>query len=195
MAVSKQKKVEILASLTEQIKNAKSVWFASSVWVTVKEFGDLRKKLREVDASYTLAKKTLIKKAVKDALGIDIDLAVLEWQIAIICSNDDPIAGLSKVNEFIKANPKEQKITWAASIFEGKFQDKKETETIASMPSKETLLSRLVGSMKSPISKLARFFDAAAKDIESNGKTKVWELEWKKEEVAEAPKAEETPAE
>jgi hypothetical protein len=41
------------------------------------------------------------------------------------------------------------------------------------MPSKETLLSRLVGSMKSPISKLARFFDAAAKDIESNGKTKV----------------------
>ena len=195
MAVSKQKKVEILASLTEQIKNAKSVWFASSVWVTVKEFGDLRKKLREVDASYTLAKKTLIKKAVKDALDIDIDLAVLEWQIAIICSNDDPIAGLSKVNEFIKANPKEQKITWAASIFERKFQDKKETETIASMPSRETLLSRLVGSMKSPISKLARFFDAAAKDIESNGKTKVWELEWKKEEVAEAPKAEETPAE
>ena len=51
MAVSKQKKVEILASLTEQIKNAKSVWFASSVWVTDKEFGDLRKKLREVDAS------------------------------------------------------------------------------------------------------------------------------------------------
>ena len=195
MAVSKQKKVEILASLTEQIKNAKSVWFASSVWVTVKEFGDLRKKLREVDASYTLAKKTLIKKAVKDALDIDIDLAVLEWQIAIICSNDDPIAGLSKVNEFIKANPKEQKITWAASIFEGKFQGKKETETIASMPSREPLLSRLVGSMKSPISKLARFFDAAAKDIDSNGKTKVWELEWKKEEVAEAPKAEETPAE
>ena len=128
-------------------------------------------------------------------MDIDIDLAVLEWQIAIICSNDDPIAGLSKVNEFIKANPKEQKITWAASIFEGKFQDKKETETIASMPSRETLLSRLVGSMKSPISKLARFFDAAAKDIDSNGKTKVWELEWKKEEVAEAPKAEETPAE
>ena len=127
MAVSKQKKVEILASLTEQIKNAKSVWFASSVWVTVKEFGDLRKKLREVDASYTLAKKTLIKKAVKDALDIDIDLAVLEWQIAIICSNDDPIAGLSKVNEFIKANPKEQKITFAAYIFEGKFKYKKKT--------------------------------------------------------------------
>ena len=109
MAVSKQKKVEILASLTEQIKNAKSVWFASSVWVTVKEFGDLRKKLREVDASYTLAKKTLIKKAVKDALDIDIDLAVLEWQIAIICSNDDPIAGLSKVNEFLKENFKTKK--------------------------------------------------------------------------------------
>jgi ribosomal protein L10 len=41
------------------------------------------------------------------------------------------------------------------------------------LPSRDTLLGRLVGSMKSPISALARFFDSAAKDLESNGKTKV----------------------
>jgi ribosomal protein L10 len=44
------------------------------------------------------------------------------------------------------------------------------------MPSKETLLGRLVGSMQSPIAGLARFFDAAAKDLEANGKSKVGEL-------------------
>lgn len=185
MAVSKQKKVEILASLVEQIKNAKSVWFASSKGVTVAEFADLRKKLREVDATYTLAKKTLIVKAVKEALDLDIDLADLEGQIGMVCSNGDAIAGLSKVNDFVKLNPKAPKMTWSASIFEGKYQAKAETEVIASMPSRETLLGRLVGSMKSPISKLARFFDAAAKDIESQGKTKVGELEGKKEEKAE----------
>ena len=195
MAVSKQKKAEILNSLIEQVKNAKSIWFASTKGVTVAEFADLRKKLREVGASYTLAKKTLIVKAVKEALDLDLNLADLEGQIGMVCSNDDAIAGLSKVNDFIKATEKEQKMTWSISIFEGKLQDKAETKVIASMPSRETLLSRLVGSMKSPISSLARFFDAAAKDIESNGKTKVWELEWKKEEVAEAPKAEEAPAE
>ena len=166
MAVSKQKKAEILNSLIEQVKNAKSIWFASTKGVTVAEFADLRKKLREVGASYTLAKKTLIVKAVKEAL--------------------------SKVNDFIKATEKEQKMTWSISIFEGKLQDKAETKVIASMPSRETLLSRLVGSMKSPISSLARFFDAAAKDIEAKGKTKVGELEWKKEEKATEA---ETPAE
>lgn len=192
MAVSKQKKAEILSSLVEQVKNAKSIWFASTKGVTVAEFADLRKKLREVWASYTLAKKTLIVKAVKEALDLDLNLADLEGQIGMVCSNDDAIAGLSKVNDFIKATEKEQKITWSISIFEGKLQDKAETKVIASMPSRETLLSRLVGSMKSPISSLARFFDAAAKDIEAKGKTKVGELEWKKEEKATEA---ETPAE
>lgn len=192
MAVSKQKKAEILSSLVEQVKNAKSIWFASTKGVTVAEFADLRKKLREVGASYTLAKKTLIVKAVKEALDLDLNLADLEGQIGMVCSNDDAIAGLSKVNDFIKATEKEQKMTWSISIFEGKLQDKAETKVIASMPSRETLLSRLVGSMKSPISSLARFFDAAAKDIEAKGKTKVGELEWKKEEKATEA---ETPAE
>lgn len=192
MAVSKQKKAEILNSLIEQVKNAKSIWFASTKGVTVAEFADLRKKLREVWASYTLAKKTLIVKAVKEALDLDLNLADLEGQIGMVCSNDDAIAGLSKVNDFIKATEKEQKMTWSISIFEGKLQDKAETKVIASMPSRETLLSRLVGSMKSPISSLARFFDAAAKDIEAKGKTKVGELEWKKEEKATEA---ETPAE
>ncbi len=192
MAVSKQKKAEILNSLIEQVKNAKSIWFASTKGVTVAEFADLRKKLREVGASYTLAKKTLIVKAVKEALDLDLNLADLEGQIGMVCSNDDAIAGLSKVNDFIKATEKEQKMTWSISIFEGKLQDKTETKVIASMPSRETLLSRLVGSMKSPISSLARFFDAAAKDIEAKGKTKVGELEWKKEEKATEA---ETPAE
>lgn len=192
MAVSKQKKAEILSSLVEQVKNAKSIWFASTKGVTVAEFADLRKKLREVWASYTLAKKTLIVKAVKEALDLDLNLADLEGQIGMVCSNDDAIAGLSKVNDFIKATEKEQKMTWSISIFEGKLQDKAETKVIASMPSRETLLSRLVGSMKSPISSLARFFDAAAKDIEAKGKTKVGELEWKKEEKATEA---ETPAE
>ena len=196
MAVSKQKKVEILASLVEQVKNAKSIWFASSSRVTVEEFSTLRKNLRDVDATYTLAKKTLIKRAIKEALDMDIDLADLEWQIGIICSNWDAIAWLAKVNDFIKANPKDPKIAWAASIFEGKFQTKDETKVLASMPSRETLLSRLVGSMKSPISSLARFFDAAAKDLEAQGKAKVSELKVEKApEVKEEPKKEEVKTE
>ena len=63
------------------------------------------------------------------------------------------------------------------------------------MPSRETLLGRLVGSMQSPLSALARFLDAAAKEVESSGKSKVGELEAKKTEEAPAIVVEEVVAE
>lgn len=196
MAVTRAKKEEILSQLIENIKNAKSIGFAQTNGMTVSEFSDLRKDLRTVNSTYNLAKKTLVRIAVKEALGLDLDLNLLPWQVWVVCSNDDAIAWLSKTNAFITKvyNKKEtvQKITWVASIFEGKINNLEETKVIASMPSRETLLGRLVWSMQSPIAGLARFFDAASKDLESKGKSKVWELEGKK---VEAPKVEEVKTE
>lgn len=181
MAVTKAKKSEILNDLVSELRQAKSVWFAQTHTMTVSEFSELRKDLRTVNTSYTLAKKTIIKIAVKEALWLDLDLDLLPWQIWVVVSKDDSIAGLSKTNDFInkKFNKKEkvQKISWAASIFEWEVKWLEDTKVIASMPSRETLLGRLVGSMMSPLSSMARFFDAAAKEIETQWKTKVWELQ------------------
>ncbi len=194
MAVTKQQKVEILAELTEKFKRAQSIGFATSNTMTVAEFGELRNSLREIDASYNLAKKTLIVKAVKDALNIDIDLSLLEGQIWVVCSYSDAVSWLGKVNDFI-TKTKGKKIDWSASIFEWAFKNLEETKEIAGMPSRETLLGRLVGSMQSPLSALARFLDAAAKEVESAGKSKVGELDGKKTEEAPATVAEEVVAE
>lgn len=206
MAVTRAKKSEILSTLIENIKNAKSIGFAQTNGLTVSEFSDLRADLRTVNTTYNLAKKTLVRIAVKEALGIDLDLALLPGQVWVICSNDDAVAWLSKTNAYItKAYNKKvqvQKISWVASIFEGKVNGLEETKVIASMPSRETLLSRLVGSMMSPLSGMARFLDAAAKELETQGKTKVGQLEGKKAETqkedaapSEAPIAVETPSE
>jgi len=102
MAITKGQKAEILADLTEKFKNATSIGFAATNTLTVAEFGDLRNALREVNASYTIAKKTLIKIALKDALGIEVDLSDLPGQIGAVCSNDDAVAGLGKVNDLVK---------------------------------------------------------------------------------------------
>ncbi len=190
MAVTKQQKVEILADLTAKFKEAKSIGFATSDTLTVAEFGDLRNSLREVDATYTLAKKTLMKIALKDALGIDVDLSDLPGQIGAVCSNDDAMAGLGKVNDLVK-KPKGAKITWALSIFEGELKNLEETKAIAGMPSRDTLLGRLVGSMQSPLSGLARFFDAAAKELETQGKETVGTLEGEAK-AEQAPAAEDS---
>ncbi len=198
MAVTKQQKAEILADLIAKFKEAKSIGFANTNTLTVEEFSNMRAKLREVNATYTLAKKTLIKKALQEALNIEVDLSDLPGQIGAVCSNEDSVSGLGKLNDFIKEiNGKKGdlgKMAWAVSVFEWELKDNAETKVVASMPSRETLLSRLVGSMKSPISGLARFFDSAAKELESTGKTKAGELEGKKEEVTEV-KTEEAPKE
>lgn len=203
MAVTKQQKADILADLTAKFKEAKSIGFAATDTLTVAEFGDLRNALREVDASYTIAKKTLIKIALKDALDIEVDLSDLPGQIGAVCSNEDAVAGLGKVNDLVKST-KGEKVQWAVSIFEGELKDNESTKAIAGMPSRETLLGRLVGSMQSPLSGLARFFDSAAKELDEKGVDVVGKLEGeaKTEEAApaeevkeEAPKAEEKAAE
>jgi large subunit ribosomal protein L10 len=194
MAVTKQQKADILTDLTEKFKNAQSIGFAATNTLTVAEFGDLRNSLREVNASYTIAKKTLIKIALKDALNIEVDLSDLPGQIGAVCSNDDAVAGLGKVNDLVKSTNGE-KVEWAVSIFEGELKDNESTKTIAGMPSRETLLGRLVGSMQSPLSGLARFFDAAAKELDEKGVDSVGKLEGeaKTEEAPAEEVKEETP--
>ncbi len=200
MAVTKAQKSEILKELKENFKKANSISFTSNSGLTVAEMSELRKSLREVSASFTLAKKTLIKLAMKEVHNVELNYDLLPWQIAVICSYDDAIAGMTKTNDFIKAKADrklgEIKITWSSSYFEGQVQDKVATKEIASMPSKETLLGRLVGSMQAPLSSLARFLDAASKKLTEEGKDTLGSVEVKKVEVkAETPKVEEVKVE
>ena len=175
MAITRQQKIKILEELTEKFKNAQSIGFAKTTQLSVSEFEKIRNSLREVDASYTIAKKTLIIKVIKDALNIDIHTDMLEWQIWVVCSYSDSVAWLWKIDQFIKES-KGKKMNWAASIFEWKLRNLEDTIEIAWIPSRDTLLGRLVGSMQSPLSALARFFDAAKNEIESSGKIKLSDI-------------------
>ena len=180
MALNKAQKTEVLNKLKNLITDAKSIGFTTNTGLTVEEITNLRSDLREVNSTFTLAKKTLIKLAFKDVYDVEISDDLLPNQIALVVSTEDAVSGLGKVNSFRKKV--ENKIEWTGSYFEGELKNAEETKVIASMPSKETLLGRMVGSLQSPLSSLARFFDAAAKDLKEKGKSKVWELKWDKTE-------------
>ena len=186
MALTRNKKEEILTALKEKLKVANSVGFTTNSALTVEEITNLRVNLREVNAEFHLAKKTLIKIAFKEIYNIEIDNELLPNQIALVLSNDDAVAGLGKVNDFMKkGQPGEEKMSWTGSYFEWEVKNAADTKEIAGMPSRETLLGRMIGSLMSPLSGMARFLDAAATEVESQWKEKLSQIEVKKEEKTE----------
>lgn len=104
MALTRTKKEEIVNNLKNILKDANSVGFTTNIGLTVEDVTTLRVQLREVDSTFVLAKKTLIKIAFKEVYGVEINEAALPNQIALVLSNDDAVAGLGKVNDFMKKN-------------------------------------------------------------------------------------------
>lgn len=190
MAVSKARKVEQVAQLEALIKDAKSIGFTSNQKITVAEVTAIKKELFAQNAVFITAKKTLIRIAFKNALNIDLDIDTLPGQVAMVVAKEDAIAPLGIVNKY--ANEKDwkkaQKLTFVGGYFEGKIVDAESIRKIASLPSREVLLAKLLGSMMSPLSGLARFFDAAKKDLETKNLSTIKDLEV-------PAKTEETPAE
>jgi large subunit ribosomal protein L10 len=176
MAVTKAKKAEQLLVLEAHLKAATSVAFTSNTKVTVLEISALKKDLRAENAIYLTAKKTLIRIAFKTVYGVDVDLATLPGQVGLVISKGDALTPFSVANKYATEWKKEQKMTFVAGYMEGRLMDATETAKLATLPSREVLLAKLLGSMMSPLSGLARFFDAAGKDLTAKSLTKVGDL-------------------
>lgn len=202
MAVTKARKSEQLTALEAHLKEAKSVAFTSNTKVTVLEVSALKKDLRAQNALYLTVKKTLIRIAFKNVHSVDIDLSTLPGQVALVIAKGDAVSPFGVTNKYVNEWKKEEKLVFVGGYMEGRLMDATETKKLATLPSREVLLAKLLGSMMSPLSGLARFFDAAKKDLEGKSLTKVGDLigsapAVKKEEpapsVVEAPKVEEAP--
>lgn len=194
MAVTKAKKSEQLAALEAHLKEAKSVTFTSNQKVTVLEVSALKRDLRAINASYVIVKKTLIRIAFKNVYSVDLDLATLPGQVAVVIAKGDAIAPLGVTNKYVNEWKKEEKMVFVGGYMEGRLMDATETRKLATLPSREVLLAKLLGSMMSPLSGLARFFDAAKKDLEAKSLTKVSDLIGSAPASVKEEKKEETPA-
>lgn len=149
MAVTKQKKEEVIAELVDLFKNSKSVVFSDYQGISVKDVQDLRRKLRENDSKFKVAKKTLIKLAAKDAGFPEIPEEALEGQVGVAFSMGDEIAAAKTLYDFSKSN---DAVKLLSAFMEGEALSKEQTLELARIPGKDELLAKMVGSMKSPIS-------------------------------------------
>lgn len=172
MAVSKARKEEQLVALEAHLKAATSVAFTSNTKVTVLEVSNLKKDLRAQNAILLTIKKTLIRIAFKNVYGADLNLDTLPGQVSLVIAKGDAIAPLGVANKYSKEWAKEEKMTFVGGYMDGRLMDGAETKKLATLPSREVLLAKLLGSMMSPLSGLARFFDAAGKDMTAKGLAK-----------------------
>ncbi|HCI03557.1 TPA: 50S ribosomal protein L10 [Candidatus Peribacteria bacterium] len=153
MALSKDKKKEIFEKLETILKNAKSVVFVNFHGLGVAETTAMRSELAEQDVSYTVAKKTLVKRALSGA-KVPGDMPELSGELALVyTSGDDEISPARGIHTFVKKH--KDSISILGGIFEGSFIGKEAMTDIALIPSLETLRAQFVNIINSPIQGLA----------------------------------------
>ncbi|MCD7750201.1 MAG: 50S ribosomal protein L10 [Lachnospiraceae bacterium] len=157
-------KQPIVAEISETVKDAQSVVLVDYLGLTVEQDTQLRKKLREENVSYKVYKNTLMNFAFKDT-DFEQLAPYLNGPSAIAVSTTDATAPARVITDFVKAN-KLTNFEIKAGVVEGKVYDAKGMEAIAAIPSRDVLLSRLLGSMQSPMANFARVLKQIA---EKNG--------------------------
>ena len=173
-------KQPIVDEISGVINGAQSVVVVDYRGLTVAEDTQLRKQLREAGVTYKVYKNTLVSRAV-DGTDFESLRDVLEGPSAFAVSADDATAPARILAKFAKTAPK---LEIKAGVVEGTYYDAEGMKAIASVPSREELLSKLLGSLQSPITNLARVLNQIA---ENGGASDA--------AVEAAPAAEEAPAE
>jgi len=149
--VLKQKQ-QVVADLIEKLSGAQSGVLVDYRGISVEDDTKLRAEMRAANVDYSVVKNTLLNFAVKGTAIEDI-APFLEGPTAIALGSDDPIAPARILNAFIE---KKKMMEIKTGFFENKVISLDEIKRIATLPSKEVLLSKAFGSLKSPISNLAR---------------------------------------
>ena len=145
-------KQPIVAEIAELLDGAASAVVVDYRGLTVAEDTALRKQLREAGVTYKVYKNTMIRFAAKGTAFEALE-PNLEGPTAIAVSKDDATAPARILAEFAKKAPK---LELKAGVVEGTYYDQKGIGVIATIPNREVLLGRLLGSMQSPITNFAR---------------------------------------
>ena len=159
--MNRAEKQQTVDTLNEQFRSMQSAFLIDYRGVKVVEATELRRKIREIDGCYLVVKNTLALLAAKQT-----DMEKLEEHFqgpTAVAYHPKDIVGLAKVlNEISKSNPNFQ---FKAALVEGKVVPASEIQALASMPSREVLLSKLVFLLQAPLQKLGMVLKAPVRDL------------------------------
>lgn len=180
--VLEAKKAQV-AEVIDVLKEAQTGVLVDYRGLTVEEDTALRTKLREANVKYFVMKNTLLLRAAKE-VGLEALEEALHGPTAIAVSSEDAVAPAKVLADFAKEN---EKLEIKSGFMDGAVMSLDEIKTLAATPNMDTLIAKMMGSLNSPISSLARLLATIA-----DGGVEIADLIAKKS-GEEAP-AEETPA-
>ena len=161
MAISKEKKQQMVADYLDRMSNSQALILADDRGMSVAELTDLRQKLREEQSTFQVIKNTLFGLALERA-GIPIPEGELQGTIAVgYCQGEvPPIA--KALTDFAKRN---DALQIRGAILGSAFLDSKGVQNLADLPPREVLLAQLLGAVQGPMSSLAGTISAPMREL------------------------------
>ena len=161
MGLNLNDKKAVVAEVSAQVANAQTIVIAEYRGIEVTDLTVLRRKARESGVYLRVLKNTLVRRAV--AGSSFAELAEQMTGPLIYGISSDPVAAAKVLNDFAKSN---DKLVLKAGSYAGKVLDKAGVQALASIPSREELLAKLLGVMQAPVSGFAGLLAALAKKRE-----------------------------
>lgn len=155
---NKQIKETLVNEIIEKIQKSKSVILVNYQGITVEKDTELRKRLRNAGIEYKVYKNTMVSRAAK-ALEIEGLDPYLEGPVSIAFGYENETGAAKILSDFAKES---KKLELKAAYVDGIVYDAEGTVKLASIPSKEVLIGKFLGSIKSPLSNLVYLLNAVA---------------------------------
>ena len=162
MALNLNDKKAVVAEVSAQIKKAQTLVIAEYRGIEVADLTLLRKNAREKNVYLHVVKNTLVRRAVEGTAFADLAPQMVGPLIYSV--SEDAVAAAKVINDFAKNN---EKIIIKAGCYAGNLLDVEGVKALASIPSREELLAKLLGVMQAPVSGFAGALAALAKKKES----------------------------
>jgi large subunit ribosomal protein L10 len=147
----KEQKVEQVELLTEKLKSAKVAVLTDYRGLKVNQIQELRSKLRSGDVEYRVVKNTLARRAA-EAAGFPQLQDEINGPVAIAFGYDDLGVPSKLINEFVRAS--RLKLEVVGGLVEGRVFSSAQIKQLADLPSRETLIAQLMGTLQSPVAQL-----------------------------------------
>lgn len=156
-------KAQKVQEIREKMANAKSLVLVNYQGINVEQDTELRSTLRKNNVEYRVYKNTMVTRAAQE-LGIEGLEQYLEGPVSIAFGYDDETTAAKLIADFAKAS---KKLEIKGGFVDGKVYDAELMNQLAKIPSKEVLIAKFLGSIKSPLSNLVYMLNAVAESKEA----------------------------